>query len=77
VIVTSQEGRPEQRNLNDSAALAAKVARKAEAKTREEEAAALANHKKPVARKKTNNSKETENLDDLLSAGLPKKGKKR
>ena len=38
-IRSSQEGNPASRNLNDSAALAIKVAKKAELKQKEEEAA--------------------------------------
>jgi len=75
MIATFQEGRPEQRNAADSAALAAKVARKAELKKLEEEKAANASATMPVARKKVNKKKD-DNLDDLLSAGLAK-GKKK
>jgi hypothetical protein len=101
-----QEGRPEQRNLNDvsspwsfphnfnrsisfprsreqtfrrlikqSAALAAKVAKKAEMKKQEEEEAAKAAANQPVVRKKVEKNKDAD-LDDLLSAGLGK-GKKK
>jgi len=73
-----QEGRPEQRNLNDSAALAVKVAKKAEMKkAQDEEDAAKAAASGPVVRKKTK-KKEPAGLDDLLSAGLSSgKGKKK
>ena len=72
-----QEGRPEQRNASDAAALAAKVAKKAEMKQKQEADAAKAAQNKPVVRKKTN-KKEADNLDDLLSAGLSSgKGKKK
>mmetsp|Transcript_25713 Transcript_25713/g.55324 ORF Transcript_25713/g.55324 Transcript_25713/m.55324 type:complete len:99 (-) Transcript_25713:235-531(-) len=74
----SKEGRPEQRNLNDSAALAVKVAKKAEMKkAQDEEDAAKAAASGPVVRKKTK-KKEPAGLDDLLSAGLSSgKGKKK
>ncbi|KAL7549308.1 hypothetical protein ACHAWF_012581, partial [Thalassiosira exigua] len=66
-----QEGRPAERNATDSAALAAKVAKKAEMKQKQEADAAKAETSKPVVRKKTK-KKEAGNLDDLLSAGLSK-----
>jgi hypothetical protein len=69
-----QEGRPEQRNLNDSAALAAKVAKKAEMKQKQEEEALRASSTTPVVRKKVTTKKE-EDLDALLSVGLPGKKK--
>lgn len=69
-------GNPETRNANDAAALQAKVARKAEMKTKEEEELARAARSKPVARKKKG-KKEDDSLDDLLSAGLAGKGKKK
>ena len=59
------------RNLNDSAALAAKVAQKAELRRKEEEAAASG---KPVLPKKKI-VKQDAALDDLLSAGLTGKKK--
>ena len=71
-----QEGRPEQRNASDAAALAAKVAKKAEMKQKQEEAATAEASHQTVVRKKTNKKKEDDNLDDLLSAGLGK-GKKK
>ncbi|KAL7437089.1 hypothetical protein ACHAXH_008793 [Discostella pseudostelligera] len=69
-----KEGRPEQRNLNDSAALAAKVAKKAEMKQKQEEEALRASSTTPVVRKKVTTKKE-EDLDALLSVGLPGKKK--
>lgn len=69
-----QEGRPEQRNLNDSAALAAKVAKKAEMKQKQEEEALRAASTTPVVRKKVTTKKD-EDLDALLSVGLPGKKK--
>ena len=66
-----QEGRPEQRNASDAAALAAKVAKKAEMKQKQEEAATAAASNQLLG-KKTNKKKEDDNLDDLLSAGLGK-----
>mmetsp|Transcript_17942 Transcript_17942/g.30955 ORF Transcript_17942/g.30955 Transcript_17942/m.30955 type:complete len:100 (+) Transcript_17942:147-446(+) len=73
-----KDGRPEQRNANDAAALAAKVAKKAEMKQQQEADSAKAASNKPVVRKKTGKKKEAENLDDLLSAGLSAgKGKKK
>jgi hypothetical protein len=71
---SSQEGNPASRNLNDSAALAAKVAKKAELKQKQEEEASKAASNKPVVRKKTT-AKEDAALDDLLSAGLTGKKK--
>ncbi len=65
-----QEGRPEQRNLNDAAALAAKVAAKQAKMSTEDQTGA--NGSAPVVRKKVVNSGGP-NLDDLLSAGLSKK----
>jgi hypothetical protein len=69
-----QEGNPMSRNLNDSAALAAKVAQKAEQKKLEEEAAARAVSGQPVLPKKKV-AKADAALDDLLSAGLTGKKK--
>lgn len=76
--VILQEGRPEQRNLSDSAALAEKVARKAEMKKAQEEDAATNVSSQPVVRKKVP-KKKNDDLDDLLGAGLSKvsKGKKK
>jgi hypothetical protein len=71
---SSQEGNPASRNLNDSAALAAKVAQKAEMKKKQEEEALKAMSNKPVVRKKTT-AKEDAALDDLLFAGLSGKKK--
>mmetsp|Transcript_19462 Transcript_19462/g.30433 ORF Transcript_19462/g.30433 Transcript_19462/m.30433 type:complete len:99 (+) Transcript_19462:155-451(+) len=72
----SKEGKPEQRNLADSAALAAKVAKKAELKKKqEEEEQRMAGNKPVVARSKVK-KKEPAGLDDLLSAGLAKTKKK-
>jgi len=74
-----KEGRPEDRNLADSAALAAKVEAKKIAKQKAAEDAERAERATPVVRKKKEKKKEG-NLDDLLSAGLEaskkKKGKK-
>lgn len=74
----AKEGRPEQRNLSDSAALAEKVARKAEMKKAQEEDAATNVSSQPVVRKKVP-KKKNDDLDDLLGAGLSKvsKGKKK
>lgn len=69
-----QEGRPDQRNLADSAALAAKVAKKAEMKQKQEEEALKSAANIPVVRKKIATKKE-EDLDALLSVGLPGKKK--
>ena len=69
-----QEGNVMSRNLNDSAALAAKVAQKAALKKLEEEAAARAASGQPVLPKKKI-AKEDAALDDLLSAGLTGKKK--
>jgi len=73
-ICSSQEGNPASRNLNDSAALAIKVAKKAELKKKEEEEASRGASNMPVVRKKTT-PKEDAALDDLLSAGLTGKKK--
>eukprot|EP00985_Skeletonema_marinoi_P015262 scaffold7838_cov140-Skeletonema_marinoi.AAC.13 len=71
------EGNPESRNLNDSAALAAKVAKKAEMKKKqEEEEQRNAANKPVVVKSKAKKKKEPAGLDDLLSAGLAK-GKKK
>ncbi len=69
-----QEGRPEQRKLADSAALAAKVAKKAEMKQKQEEEALKSAANIPVVRKKVSTKKE-DDLVALLSAGLPGKKK--
>jgi len=70
----TQEGTPQSRNLNDSAALAAKIAKKQAMKVEEEAKAAAS---APVVRKKVA-KKEDDTLDELLSAGLIKgKTKKR
>jgi len=71
----SQDGRPEQRNANDSDALAAKVAMKAEMKKKQEEEEANAVSNAPVVRKKK--KKEVDSLDDLFSAALTVKGRKK
>lgn len=71
----AQEGRPEQRNASDAAALAAKVAKKAEMKEKQDADAARAVANQPVARKVK--KKDDAGLDDLLSAGLAGKGKKK
>ncbi|KAK1748212.1 hypothetical protein QTG54_000151 [Skeletonema marinoi] len=72
-----KEGNPESRNLNDSAALAAKVAKKAEMKKKqEEEEQRNAANKPVVVKSKAKKKKEPAGLDDLLSAGLAK-GKKK
>lgn len=73
-IYYSQEGRPDQRNLADSAALAAKVAKKAEMKQKQEEEALKSASNIPVVRKKVSTKKE-DDLDALLSVGLPGKKK--
>jgi len=70
-----QEGNPEQRNLDDGAALAKKVAKKAAIKEEEEDLALKATSLKNNARKKVSKQADT-NLDDLLSAGLKKTKKK-
>ncbi|KAL7458058.1 hypothetical protein ACHAWC_009548 [Mediolabrus comicus] len=72
----AKEGNPEQRNANDSAALAAKVAKKAEMKKKQEEEEQRKALNKPVVVKSKAKKKEADNLDDLLSAGLSK-GKKK
>jgi len=74
---SAKEGRPEQRNANDSAALAAKVAKKVEMKKQQEEEAARNASNQPVVRKKVVKKKEADDLDNLLSAGLGGKGKKK
>mmetsp|Transcript_10894 Transcript_10894/g.16286 ORF Transcript_10894/g.16286 Transcript_10894/m.16286 type:complete len:99 (-) Transcript_10894:615-911(-) len=72
-----KEGNPESRNLADSAALAAKVAKKAEMKKKqEEEEQRNAANKPVVVKSKAKKKKEPAGLDDLLSAGLAK-GKKK
>jgi len=73
----TKEGNPESRNLADSAALAAKVAKKAEMKKKqEEEEQRNAANKPVVVKSKAKKKKEPAGLDDLLSAGLAK-GKKK
>mmetsp|Transcript_2101 Transcript_2101/g.3972 ORF Transcript_2101/g.3972 Transcript_2101/m.3972 type:complete len:97 (-) Transcript_2101:290-580(-) len=71
----AKDGRPEQRNANDSDALAAKVAMKAEMKKKQEEEEANAVSNAPVVRKKK--KKEVDSLDDLFSAALTVKGRKK
>lgn len=74
ICLCLQEGRPDQRNLSDSAALAAKVAKKAEMKQQQEEEAAKSAANIPVVRKKVTTKKD-DDLDALLSVGLPGKKK--
>lgn len=74
ICLCLQEGRPDQRNLSDSAALAAKVAKKAEMKQQQEEEAAKSAANIPVVRKKVTTKKDVD-LDALLSVGLPGKKK--
>jgi hypothetical protein len=62
-----QEGRPEERNLNDAAALQAKVAAK-QAQKEAELANGGAGSNAPFARKVKD--KKQEELDELLNAGL-------
>ncbi|KAL7534538.1 hypothetical protein ACHAXR_005937 [Thalassiosira sp. AJA248-18] len=76
VYVGAVDGRPDQRNLSDATALAAKVAMKQEMKQKQDEEAARSMSNQPVVRKKAAKKKEAD-LDDLLSAGLPGKGKKK
>ena len=76
-----QEGSKESRNLNDKAALAAKVAKKAAEKKAAEEAAVRVAAQRPVVvPKKKKEKKKDDTLDDLLNAGLAagkkKNGKK-
>ena len=63
--VNQREGTPQQRNADDKAALLAKVEAK---KAKQISESKDEDNKKPVVRKKV--KKETESLDDLLSAGL-------
>jgi len=79
-VLLSKEGRPEERNANDSAALAAKIEAKKKMKEAQAEqdrqAAEREQAKAAVQKKKT--KKKDEGLDDLLNAGLAgskKKGK--
>ena len=60
-----REGTPQQRNADDKAALLAKLEAK---KAKQLSESKDQDNKKPVVRKKV--KKETESLDDLLSAGL-------
>uniref|UniRef100_A0A7S2XTZ6 Small EDRK-rich factor-like N-terminal domain-containing protein n=1 Tax=Attheya septentrionalis TaxID=420275 RepID=A0A7S2XTZ6_9STRA len=81
----TKEGRPDQRNMNDSAALGAKVAAKQAAKKAQEETDKLAAEwgagtagAPKVLPKKKKAVKKGDGMDDLLSAGLSaskKKGK--
>jgi len=70
--VKQREGTPQQRNADDKAALLAKLeAKKAKQLSESKDQV----EKKPVVRKKV--KKETESLDDLLSAGLTAGKKKK
>ena len=72
-----QEGRPEDRNLADSAKLAAKIAAKQAAKEKEQQQQqGNSSNKGPVVPKKKETKKD-DSLDDLLSTGLSIKGKKK
>jgi hypothetical protein len=64
---SSREGTPLQRNQDDAAKLQAKIAAKA-AKKAQEETNDVTASKEPAPRKKV--PKKSDNLDDLLSAGL-------
>jgi acyl-coenzyme A synthetase/AMP-(fatty) acid ligase len=85
IMIYVQEGRPDQRNMNDSAALGAKVAAKQAAKKAQEETDKLAAEwgagtagAPKVLPKKKKAVKKGDGMDDLLSAGLSaskKKGK--
>ena len=71
---TQREGTPSQRNADDKNALLAKIeAKKAK---KEADAAAAANTKAPVVRKKVPKKKD-DTLDDLLNAGLSAGKKKK
>jgi hypothetical protein len=73
-----QEGRPEDRNLADAQKLAAKVAAKQAAKEKEQlEESAGSSSNGPIVPKKKKVAKKDDTLDDLLSAGLSSKGKKK
>lgn len=70
--VNQREGTPQQRNADDKAALLAKLeAKKAKQLSESKDQV----EKKTVVRKKV--KKETESLDDLLSAGLTAGKKKK
>lgn len=69
----AREGTPLQRNEDDASKLAAKVAAK-QAKMAELAATGGTSTAAPVAKKKVD--KKSDNLEDLLSAGLSTKGKK-
>lgn len=72
---TQREGKPEQRNLDDKEALAAKVAKKAAMKKEEEETELKVPKQKSAAKKKSSKPSD-HNLDDLLNVGLKKTKKK-
>jgi hypothetical protein len=72
-----QEGRPEDRNLADAQKLAAKVASKQAAQEKEQLEESAGSSKGPIVPKKNKVSKKDDALDDLLSAGLSSKGKKK
>jgi hypothetical protein len=68
---SGREGTPMQRNADDAAKLQAKLAAKAAKKADEDNGNS---GKVPVARPKV--AKKTDDLDDLLAAGLDKKTRK-
>jgi len=73
-----REGTPAQRNQEDAVKLQAKLAAKQAKKDEQDDVNAAQTNKGPVPRKKV--AKKTEDLDDLLIAGLSttsKKNKKR
>lgn len=69
-----REGSKAQRNLEDAEKLRAKLAAKEAKKAEEAANGGVAQSKAPVPKKKKN-AKKTENVDDLLSAGLSTKKK--
>jgi hypothetical protein len=72
ILVYFQSGNPSARNALDKDALQAKVARKQEEKRNAETEAAQTAVNKKVEPKRNKAKKESDNLDDLLLAGLSK-----
>ena len=78
-VLSWKDGRPAERNENDSAALAARIEAKKkmkEAQTEQEQQVAE-REKAKVAVQKKKSKKKDDSLDDLLSAGLSGSKKKK
>lgn len=71
-----QEGRPEDRNQSDAEKLAAKVAAK-QAQKEKEQREQESSSRGPIVSKKKKETVKDDSLNDLLSSGLSKNGKKK